>query len=403
MIVVQINATCTAGSTGRICCAISRLLDERGVENYILHTQPRGGHPRGIRYASFLYLKGQALKSRMTGHYGFNSHRATRRLLRELDRIQPTLVHLHNLHGHNVHLEMLLAYLRDKGIRTIWTFHDCWAFTAYCPHYDGIGCDRWRTGCQACPLYRRYSWLSDRSSILYDRKREAVQGLDLTIVAPSFWMETQVKQSFFKEYPTRVIRNGIDTDVFKPVASDFRTRYGLDDKRILLGVAYTWNQRKGLDVFEALAERLEDTHRIVLVGVDSQTEKRLPPNIVCLPRTLDAAALAEIYTAADVFINPTREEVLGLVNPEALACGTPVVTFATGGSSECVDDTCGIVVKRDDIRRLWESVCYVIEKTPFSAEACRARARTFFDAETAFGEYLELYGLNYESTAKKTI
>ncbi|MBQ3506938.1 MAG: glycosyltransferase [Clostridia bacterium] len=402
MTVVQINATCTVGSTGQICSAISRLLDRCGIENYILHTQPRGKHPRGIRYAGFLYVKGQALRSRVRGCYGFNSRNATRRLLRKLDAIRPTLVHLHNLHGHNVHLGMLLMYLREKGIRTIWTFHDCWAFTAYCPHYDGIGCAQWKVGCRQCPLQHRFSWFFDCSRWLFDQKKEAIRGLDLTVVTPSVWLESQVKQSFFREYPVRVIRNGVDIDVFKPTASGFRKRYGLEDKRILLGVAYMWNRRKGIDVFEALAERLEDTHRIVLVGVDPQTEKRLSPHILCLPRVHDATVLAQIYTAADVFINPTREEVWGLVNLEALSCGTPVVTFDTGGSPECVDDTCGIVVARDDVQGLWESIRYVITENPFSLEACRARAKAF-DAEIAFGEYLELYGSYDESITTKTI
>ncbi|MBQ9151953.1 MAG: glycosyltransferase [Clostridia bacterium] len=402
MTVVQINATCTAGSTGCICSTISRLLDEKGIPNSILHTQSRNTHPRGIRYAGAVYLKLQALRSRVLGNYGFNSRFATRRLLRELDAIRPTVVHLHNLHGHNVHLGMLLDYLREKGIRTIWTFHDCWAFTAYCPHFAGVGCDQWRTRCLRCPLKRRYSWFFDRSRWLYARKKEAVRGLDLTVTVPSHWLGEIVKHSFFGQYPIRVLQSGIDLRTFKPTKSDFRKRYGLEDRKIVLGVANKWSIGKGVDVFDTLSGRLDHTCQIVLVGTDPKTASQLSEKILCLPRTADPAALAAIYTAADVFVNPTREETLGLTNLEALACGTPVITFASGGSPECVDRSCGVVVPCGDVEALLNAIRSVTRDTPFSREACINFAGRF-DADTAFGETIKLYGLEHESTATKTI
>ena len=416
MTVVQINVTCDKGSTGRICAAVSRLLDGAGVENYILHADgsaahpsgsaahPSGSaeHPRGIAYTNRREIKMQALASRVRGNYGFNSRQATHRLLRLLDTLSPDVVHLHNLHGHNLHLGMLLSYLRKRRIKTFWTFHDCWAFTAYCPYYDAVGCDQWKTECRKCPSWRRYSWFFDRSRRLFHQKREAVKDLDLTVVAPSLWIAEQAKSSFFENYPIRVIRNGIDLGVFCPTESHIRQRYNLTEYRVLLGAAYKWSARKGLDVFGALAGALDDSYRIILVGVTEEQKKQLPPSVICLPRVHDPKELAALYTAADVFINPTREETLGLTNIEALACGTPVITFDRGGSPECVDETCGAVVPCDDIPALVDAIHRVTREHAFSPEACRAYASRF-NAEDAFGEYVKLYGIAYESTATETI
>ena len=402
MTVVQVNTTCTAGSTGTICCAVSRLLDEQGVENYILHTQGGCNHPRGIRYAGKLSVKIAALKSRVLGTYGFTARMATRRLLRRLDALNPTVVHLHNLHGHNIHLGMLMDYLQKRGIKVFWTFHDCWAFTAYCPHFDAQGCAQWEKGCRHCPQRKRYSWFWDRSPRLQGQKQAAIQGVDLTIIAPSVWMAETVKRSFLRAYPASVIRNGIDLTVFHPTESEVRTKLGLTDRKMVLGVAYKWSTSKGIDVFERLATRLDADYQIVLVGVDEKTAKRLPQNICCLPPVTDAASLAALYTAADVFVNPTREETLGLTNVEALACGTPVVTFRAGGSPECVDETCGLVVEREDVDGLVKAICRAASGAEFSSSACQARAAAF-DAKRQYQEYVKLYGIDHEYTATETI
>ena len=402
MTVVQINVTCDKGSTGRICAAVSRLLDGAGVENYILHADDGAAHPRGIAYTNRGEVKMQVFASRVRGNYGFNSRRATRRLIRHLDSLSPDVVHLHNLHGHNVHLGLLTSYLRERGIKTFWTFHDCWAFTAYCPHFEAARCDQWKTECRKCPLRRRYSWFFDRSHRLFHQKREASRGLDLTVVVPSLWMAEQVRQSFLGQYPIRVIRNGIDLQVFRPTPGDFRERYGLQEQTVILGVAYKWTRGKGFDVFATLADALDDSYKVVLVGVTEKQKKRLPPDVICLPRVTNPKELAALYTAADVFVNPTREETLGLTNLEALACGTPVITFDRGGSPECVDETCGKVVPCDDLPALVNAIDRVTRGGGVSPEVCRAYASRF-NAEDAFGEYVKLYGIAYESTARETI
>ena len=390
MKIVQINAVCGSGSTGKICVSVSSLLNAKNVENYILYVSGKSSFPYGIKYASDMYVKLQALKSRFLGNYGFNSRYATKKLINELDRIKPDIVHLHNLHGHNCNLTMLFSYLNEKKIKLFWTFHDCWAFTAYCPYFDLAKCEKWKNECFDCPQHKTFSWFFDKSKFLYNNKKKLFQGLDLTIITPSQWLADLVKQSFLKEYPVKVIYNGIDLSVFKPTESGFRANKGLMGKKIVLGVAFGWGKRKGLDVFVELANRLPDDYRIVLVGTDDKADKILPTNIISIHRTLNQKELAEIYTAADVFVNPTREEVLGMVNVEALACGTPVVTFKTGGSPECIDETCGSIVDCDDIDSMEIEIRRVCEEKPYSLEACLNRARSF-NMNDRFEEYVEMY------------
>lgn len=390
MKIVQINVTCGAGSTGKICVSVSDLLSVRGIENYVLYTSGHSNHPKSGCYTNKYEIKWNALKSRVFGNYGFNSKRMTKRLIKELKRISPDVVHLHNLHGHNCHLEMLFQYLHEHHIKVYWTFHDCWAFTGYCPHFAMVKCDKWKTGCFDCVQARQYSWFFDKSKNLYDRKKKLAQGLDLTIVTPSNWLAELVGESFLKDYPVKVIHNGIDLTVFKPTESDFRKKHGCEGKFILLGVAFGWGVRKGLDVFVELASRLDDRFQIVLVGTDDAVDRNLPEGIISIHRTQNQAELAEIYTAADLFVNPTREEVLGLVNIESLACGTPVVTFQTGGSPECIDPTCGSVVPCDDIDALEQEILRIAETKPYSTGACLNKAKEF-DMNQRFEEYVKLY------------
>lgn len=390
MKIVQINATCGVGSTGKICVGISELLSANNVENYILYSDKSNGFESGIRCSYEKYIKLQALKSRVCGNYGFNSKKATHKIVNEIERIQPDVVHLHNIHGHDCDLEILFTYFKKNRTKLIWTFHDCWAFTGYCAYFDLAKCDKWKNNCNMCPSISEFSWFFDKSKELFEKKKELFMGLDLNIVTPSQWLADLVKQSFLREYPVYVINNGIDLGVFNTEKSNFRQKYGLENKYILLGVAFDWGKRKGLDVFVDLAKRLPDDYQIVLVGTNDKTDKLLPSNIISIHRTQNQQELAEIYAAADVFVNPTREENYPTVNMESIACGTPVLTFRTGGSPEMLDETCGVVVDCDDVDALEKEVIRICKDEPYTKEACLKKAREFEQSER-FKEYLELY------------
>lgn len=391
MKLVQINATCGAGSTGKICVAVSQLLNIENIENYIFYSSGKSEYENGIKFTHSKYIKLQALKSRILGNYGFNSCYATRKMIKYLKKIKPDIIHIHNIHAHNCNLDMLFSFIKQNHIKTFWTFHDCWAFTGYCPYFDMVGCNKWQTECDNCVQAKEYSWFFDRSKYLFNKKSELFSGLDLTIITPSQWLADLVKQSFLKDYPVKVIHNGIDLSVFKPTDSNFRKKYNCENKYILLGVAFDWGKRKGLDVFIELSKRLDEKYQIVLVGTNDNIDKQLPNNIISIHRTQNQTELAEIYTAADLFLNPTREENYPTVNMEAIACGTPVLTFNTGGSPEIITENTGSVVECDNIDEFEaeiERMCVLDFR-----QSCLNR-REDFDKQKRFDEYRRLYTSN---------
>lgn len=365
-------------------------LTQAGIENYIYHAIGHCDDPNCISYSNLREIRRQALRSRLSGRYGFVSERMTGRLVDSLRQLQPDIVHLHNLHSHNCKLDVLLKYLTASKIKVVWTMHDCWAFTGGCTHYALAGCDRWQTGCGACPQRSKYSVIFDHSRELWEAKQLLTEKLDLTLVAPSEWMAQQLRASCLKDHPIHVIQNGIDLQVFRPSSGSFLENCGLEGKHVILGVASDWGPRKGLDVFAELAAKLDESYRIVLVGISETLARKLPRQILSLRRTADRKELAEIYSAADVFLNPTREDTFPTVNLEALACGTPVLTFDTGGSPEILDSSCGVFVSSKEASALPETLRWICTSHPFSREQCRTRALQF-DKNLCFRRYLELY------------
>ena len=391
MRVVQINATCGSGSTGKICTSISSIISNNDIENYILYSSGRSEYPHGFRYMTDLEVKMGALESRIRGNFGFNGSSGTKKMISKLKEINPDIVHLHNIHSHNCNLEILFDYLKKEKKNVVWTFHDCWAFTGSCTYFSYTGCEKWKTKCNKCPKAHEFSWFLDTSKILFDRKKEAFKDSKMIIVTPSKWLAELVKDSFLKSYPVEVINNGIDRSVFKPTHNSFREDNNISNSdKMILGVGFEWGLRKGLDIFIELSKRLPDHYKIVLVGTNDDIDKQLPQNILSIHRTENQKELAAIYSAADVFVNPTREDNYPTVNMESLSCGTPVITFNTGGSPEIIDDTCGIVVKQEDVEGLIGAISRLDDGPLFAANACLKKANEF-DQVLCFSKYLDLY------------
>ena len=374
MKVLQINSVCGIRSTGRICTDIAEVLERAGHECKIAYGReivPAQYQKYAVRIGSDLDVKLHGLRARLFDAMGFGSKRATKKFIEWVRAYDPDVIHLHNIHGYYINIKVLFHYLREAGKPVIWTLHDCWAFTGHCVHFDWIGCEKWKCGaCAHCSKRSGYpkSLFLDRSARNFKKKRELFCGVpDLTLVTPSKWLADLAQKSFFEGSPIKVIHNGIDTGVFKPTESDFRAKNGLENAVIVLGVASAWSESKGLSDFVRLSSLLGETHKIVLVGLTEAQKAALPPEILGITRTNNTKELAEIYTAADVFVNPTYQETFGMVNLEAQACGTPVITYHTGGTPETLDSNSGILVKKGDI----EAVARILQSgTPRTVQAC---------------------------------
>ena len=391
---LQINPVVrTSTSTGKIMRALGEMAMATGWESYIAYSRGRDGVPQhtsrlvpvGNKLDVFLH----GMASRLFDAHGLASRRATKHLIERIRDIDPDVIHIHNVHGYFLNYPMLCAFLAERGKPVVRTAHDCWLFTGHCYHYAAAGCGRWQTGCHDCPQKQAFprSWLLDRSRRNWEAKRRAIAGIpSLTLVAVSEWMRRELAQSFLKDRPCRIITNGIDLDTFQPRQAGVRSRYGITAPCFALAVASIWLPEKGFDDLLAFAAQLGADEQLVMVGQMSQDQRRrLPATIVPIARTSDARALAELYTAATAVINPTWQDNYPTVNLEAIACGTPVITYRTGGSVESVTEDTGFVVGQGDVAGLVKCFHAVLHagKTRYSA-ACVDHARRHFNKEDRF-------------------
>lgn len=392
MKILQINSVCGIGSTGRIAIDIHNMLIGQGHESYIAYGRdlPKNCGD-SIRIGTKIDNYTHVAKTRLLDKHGFGSKKATIKFIDKAKEFNPDIIHLHNIHGYYINIEILFDYLKKANKPIVWTLHDCWSFTGHCSHFDYIGCEKWRIGCFACPQKKEYpkSLLVDNSKWNFEKKKEFFTGIEnLTIVTPSKWLENLVKESFLGEYQIKVINNGIDLEIFKPINSDFRKKNNIVDKYIILGVANIWTKKKGFHYFLQLAKELEENEIIVLVGLTEKQKKTLPSNIIGISRTQNIKELVEIYSAADVFLNPTLEDNFPTVNLEAQACGTPVVTFDTGGSRESVGHHREIV-PQGDIGALRQSGLSCYDDYILQNE-CIKRAQQYNKKER-YKEYINLF------------
>ena len=392
MKVLQINTVYPKGSTGKIAKGIHDVCAEHGIEckTAYRYSEKNDNFSDTFTVSSWWDTHIHNRLARVTLFQGMFSKRKTKAFLRQVDKYAPDIIHVHNVHGNYIYIPALFEYMSSRNIKTVWTLHDCWSFTGNCPHFEFINCKKWQTECSNCPIYKNKVNQKAVTKMFHLKKKYFGRAHNMTIVTPSEWLAGLVKQSFLGGYPVKVINNGIDLSVFKPTDSDFREKRACQNKHILLGVAFGWGYKKGLDVFVELSKRLTSEYQIVLVGTDDDIDKQLSGNIISIHRTNNQAELAEIYTAADLFVQPTREDTYPTVNIESLACGTPIVTFRTGGSPEIVDDTCGSVIDVDNIDAMEREIIRICEEKPYSKEDCILRASRF-DMKKRFEEYVDLY------------
>lgn len=387
---LQINVTANSGSHGKIAEEIGVLAMSRGWRSVIAYG--RWANPSKselIRIGSDVGVKEHAIESRLLDNHGLASRKDTRDLVQKIKEIKPDIIHLHNIHGYYLNYRILFEYLNKTNIPVVWTFHDCWPFTGHCAHFVTAKCEKWREGCFNCPLLKDYpKSFSDHSKKNYQIKKEVfTANNNLHIVAVSDWLAGLVRQSFFKDKDIRVIKNGVNLDIFKP--SFFEGGV----KNRIIGVSNVWTKDKGLQDFYSLRERLnQDAYEIILVGLNVEQIKSLPQGIKGIEHTESLSELVTLYSSASVLVNPTYADTFPTINLEALACGTPVITYRTGGSPEAVDKTTGIVVEQGNLEELTEAITEICRKDRDSiSKACRMRAVQEFNKNDKYNGYLSVY------------
>ena len=388
--IVQINSHIN-GSTGKIMCSIA---DEAIKQGYYTYNFFGRGEPkvdgRDIKFASKLSIYFHALIGRL-GFNGHGSYFATKRLIKQLKSINPDIIHLHNVHGYYINIKLLFNYLKNdyKG-KIIWTLHDCWSFTGHCAYFDFVNCNKWAVRCSNCPQLNHYpKTLLDTTKYEFEFKKKLFSNLNnFYLVTPSLWLSKLVKKSYLRNYDINVINYGIDTEIFrfysKTETEELYDKYNLPgDKKIILGVANVWEERKGLKDFIELASVLDNKYQIVLVGIDDKNKANLPHNIISISRTDNQIELAKLYSISYVFYNPTYEDNFPTVNLESISCGTPVITYNTGGSPEIIGEN-GCVTNKEEFLSDFSNVLKSIKKN-------KTTTNNNLSSIKMVKEYIELY------------
>lgn len=385
MKVLQINSVCGYGSTGRISTDLYDILEKEGHECCIAFG--RGAAPEGyqtIKIGNNCSVYSHVLKTRLTDLHGLGSTKATKLLIKQIMDYNPELIQLHNIHGYYLNYKILFDYLATIDIPIVWLMHDEWAILGHSAYSDD--------SVNSNNIYKEYPkslFVNNSRRNLQLKEKEFTQVKNMTIITPSEWLNKIIANSFLNKYEIITIHNGINLDLFTPKLGSFRNNYGLIGKKIILGVASDWGERKGLSFFNKLAEDLNSEFKIVLVGINAKLEKEVNKNILCIERTNNIDELAELYSTSDLFLNPTLLDNFPTTNIEALACGTPVITFNTGGSPEAINSETGIVIERGDYQALLTEVNNFRFNSSYEA-ACRNRAR-LFNKDKIYNQYIELY------------
>ncbi len=388
---LQINSCANWGSTGKIAEQINQTAAFQGWETYIAFGRSvNPSQSKLIRVGNTLSQAIALLEARLFDNDGLANRIATRRLVKKIKKIKPDIIHLHNLHGYYINYKILFDYLNSSNIPVVWTLHDCWSFTGHCGHFVGANCDKWKTHCSECPLKKGYPtslWL-DKSARNYNLKKHLFSAnKNLHIVPVSQWLASLVRQSYLKDADVRIINNGIDINFFRPISTGEKSKFSI------LGVSSVWTQSKGLYDFYRLREVLDvDQYDITLVGLRDEQVKALPKGIKGIMRTNSVEELVQYYATSDVFVNPTYGDTFPTTNLEALACGTPVITYLTGGSPESIDQRTGIVVEQGNVNGLCEAI-FTIKRNgkQMYSDACRDRAEKLFNKEDRYLEYVSLF------------
>jgi len=390
--VLQINSVVNSGSTGRIAEDIGRVLIENGHVSYIAFGRNDAkSASQKIKIGNKLGIYFHVLLSMIFDAHGLGSYFATKRLVRKISKINPDAIILHNLHGYFLNIGLLSRFLARYNKKVLWTFHDAWPVTGHCTYFDSVGCEKWKIECNHCPKSTFYpsSYFFDFSQLHFKRKKKLFGGIpNLEIITPSNWLAKVVNQSFLGKINVKVIHNGIDLSIFVKLIEKSDRKLG--SKPILLGVASIWDKRKGLNDFVKLSS-LMPNHQIVLIGLSKKQFESLPPEIIGVERTENIHELVSYYNQAFAFINPTYQDNFPTTNIEALACGTPVITYNSGGSPEAIDEHTGIVVPKGDIEGLKKAI-EQLEQVDYEelSKKCRQRAEMLFDKNKRFLDYLHI-------------
>lgn len=399
MKVLQVNATYGLGSTGTIVRDLKECCEEHGIECYVAYALTDEKVERGYKIGNWFFNKLHALLSRIAGKQAYFSYIPTLWFIHYIKKLQPDVVHLHNLHSNYINLPIFLKYLAKNNVRTIITLHDCWWYTGGCYYYTAAVCSKWLDKCGKCPkrFFETPAYFIDKSAeILNDKKKYLLAIPRLYFVGVSDWISNEARKSFLASKTIMTIHNGIDLSVFKPTPSDLREKLGLTGKYVILGPASKWLDPINSVALNYFIKVMRDDEVLLLFGTLSSYVNGLSEKVKLYGYTKNRQELAALYSMADIFVNVSREDTLSLINVEAQACGTPIITFDATGPKETVDEENSLSVPVGNYERLYDCVqCIRLRAGDGTSSNCREFISQKFSKTDKFKEYINLYTESY--------
>ena len=378
--VLYINSVCGFGSTGRIVADLTKTND---YESLVCFGRKKDfANVNSFQFANFFDNAFGAIRTILFDNNLNICTNATRRLIKKIKEYNPDIIHLHNIHGYYVNVEMLINFLKEYGKPVVWTMHDCWAFTGYCSDAYYVNCEKYQKECKNCDHWFAYPFSIFKQNVTKDfyKKKKLLEDFDnLTIVTPSRWLGGICNLSFLRNKQTVTVNNGIDLNDFKPSKEK-------NKKFTVLAVASFWTKDKGSEDLNKLVKLLDRDIEVVVVGNGSDKIE----GVKSISHTNNKAELVDLYSSAHVLINPTLDDNFPSVNIESIACGTPVITYRTGGSPEIIDGKTGVVVDKGNYRAMAEVVNSLYKNYYFRSEDCVERSKRY-SKEVMKKEYQKLY------------
>ena len=378
--ILFINSVCGFGSTGRIVSELSKI---EGYDTLVCYGRKKDyANVNSYKFANFFDNAFGAIRTILFDNNLNICTLATKRLIKKIKEFNPDIIHLHNMHGYYVNVEMLFKFLKEYNKPVVWTLHDCWPITGYCAAIDFYKCEKYKTECNNCPHKFSYPFSLFKQKIVkeYYLKKELFNSInDLTIVTPSKWLMSLVDRSYLKNCNKEVVNNGINLD-------DFKQTKEKNDRFTVIAVAGVWAEDRGLNEMNKIIPLLDKDIDVIAVGKNSEQIK----NCNSIKFTNSKQELVNLYSSSHLLMMPTLDDNFPTVNIEALACGTPVITYKTGGSPEIVDENTGEVIEKGDYREMANRINHIKNSYAFDSKRCMDRAKKF-SIEEMKSHYDKLY------------
>lgn len=399
MRILYVNTYYSGGGAEKVARQLYYGMKKRGIETFFLAGRLQKNIPEdiGVIYADFLGRCVTTLEGTIVPNTLLRTARARKEIIRIILEKKIDIVHFHNLHGNYIGISDLQE-IKKYCKHIVITLHDMWLITGCCPH--AMSCKEWYlSACRECHGNAVLRYGKGYAGQLLAYKKRNYAGNGMVFVTPSKWLERCCGQGYLNCENVQAIYNGIDMEEYKAWdKNEVRKKYRLPfNKHIIMFSANgIKNPYKGFTYLrKALcACREKEDYALLVVGNKDNDRIDLPFDVYDMGYIAEEKVMNEIYAAADLFILPSMADVFPFTMLEAMASGTPILAFATGGIPEAVTKETGWIVPQGDSDALADKIKEIFDKEDQlkdKTQKCRFYIENSFTENMMLDNYKKLY------------